>query len=160
KLAGLVPGSVTISIGYSAFAGLDVASLLQSLYRYPFGCTEQITSIAFPLLYYNDPLLLGRVKKDEGVRGRVQRTIQILLDRQGASGKFGLWTADDGSASPWLNVYALDFLLHAREVGYQVPEAALQRALGWLTQTLPKLDQDNSGYYAESAPSTRAYAYY
>ncbi len=52
QLDGLLPGSITVSVGYSSFAGIDVPSLLQSLYRYPYGCTEQITSIAFPLLYF------------------------------------------------------------------------------------------------------------
>ena len=149
-----------MSVGYSAFAGIDVASLLQSLDRYPHGCTEQLTSTAFPLLYFDDPGLLGRVEKDQGLRRRVQATIDTLLDRQGRSGKFGLWTAGDELASPWLNVYVFDFLLHAREVRYQVPEAPLQRALDWLTQTLPKLDDENSGYEAQSAPITRAYAFY
>ena len=41
-----------------------------------------------------------------------------------------------------------------------MPEATLQRALDWLTQTLPKLDDENSGYEAQSAPITRAYAFY
>jgi uncharacterized protein YfaS (alpha-2-macroglobulin family) len=160
RLAAFVPGSVTVSVGYSAFAGIDVASLLQSLSRYPYGCTEQLTSTAFPLLYFDDPMLLGRAEKDQGLRQRVQATIDMLLDRQGRSGKFGLWVAGDGEASPWLNVYVLDFLLHAREVGYQIPEMALQRALEWLTQTLPKLDEENSGYDAQNAPITRAYAFY
>src|SRR5262249_25307679 len=48
KLKPFVPGSVTVSLGYSGFAGIDVPSLLQSLYQYPFGCTEQMSSLAFP----------------------------------------------------------------------------------------------------------------
>jgi hypothetical protein len=71
QLEGLVPGSVMVSVGYSSFAGIDVSSLLQSLYRYPYGCTEQITSIAFPLLYYNDPGLLGSEER-RGCKGSRQ----------------------------------------------------------------------------------------
>jgi uncharacterized protein YfaS (alpha-2-macroglobulin family) len=160
QLDGLVPGSVTVSVGYSSFAGIDVPSLLQSLYRYPYGCTEQITSIAFPLLYYNDPGLLGNLKKDEGVRDRVKRTIETLMDRQGASGKFGLWRANDGLASVWLNVYALDFLQHAREAGFDVQDASMQRGFNWLSQSLPQLENENSGYYSQGPQATRAYAFY
>ena len=160
QLDGLVPGSVTVSVGYSSFAGIDVPSLLQSLYRYPYGCTEQITSIAFPLLYYNDPGLLGNLKKDEGVRDRVKRTIETLMDRQGASGKFGLWQANDGLASVWLNVYALDFLQHAREAGFDVQDAAMQRGFNWLSQALPQLENENTGYYSQGPQATRAYAFY
>ncbi|MBV8335819.1 MAG: alpha-2-macroglobulin family protein, partial [Alphaproteobacteria bacterium] len=50
KLQPFVPGSVTVSLGYSAFGGIDIPSLLQSLYQYPYGCTEQMSSVAFPLL--------------------------------------------------------------------------------------------------------------
>ena len=160
QLDGLVPGSVAVSVGYSSFAGIDVPSLLQSLYRYPYGCTEQITSIAFPLLYYNDPGLLGNLKKDEGVRDRVKRTIETLMDRQGASGKFGLWQANDGLASVWLNVYVLDFLQHAREAGFDVQDAAMQRGFNWLSQTLPQLENENRGYYSQGPQATRAYAFY
>jgi uncharacterized protein YfaS (alpha-2-macroglobulin family) len=160
QLDGFIPGSVTVSVGYSSFAGIDVPSLLQSLYRYPYGCTEQITSIAFPLLYYSDPGLLGNLKKDEGVKDRVKRTISTLMDRQGASGKFGLWRANDGLASVWLNVYALDFLQHAREAGFDVQDAAVLRGFNWLSQALPQLENKNSGYYSQGPQATRAYAFY
>jgi len=160
RLGGLVPGSVSVSLGYSSFAGIDVASLLQSLSRYPYGCTEQITSIAFPLLYYNDPVLLGRPTKDDTVKTRLKSVIGTLLDRQDAKGRFGLWQANDGLASVWLNVYAVDFLQHAREAGYPVEDSAMQRSFGWLLQALPKLDQENGGWYSEGPDATRAYALY
>jgi uncharacterized protein YfaS (alpha-2-macroglobulin family) len=160
RLEGLVPGSVSVSLGYASFAGIDVASLLQSLNRYPYGCTEQITSIAFPLLYYNDPTLLGRPTKDETVKSKLKSAIATLLDRQDTKGKFGLWQANDGLASVWLNVYAIDFLQHAREAGYAVEDSAMQRGFAFLLQALPKLDQENEGWYSEGADATRAYALY
>src|SRR5262249_8599410 len=45
-------GSVALSIGPSA--ALDAAALLKALDRYPFGCSEQITSRELPLLYVNE----------------------------------------------------------------------------------------------------------
>ena len=42
--AGFLPGSAHITISYSALAGIDVPGLLQSLYTYPYGCTEQLSS--------------------------------------------------------------------------------------------------------------------
>ena len=50
KMDGLVPGSATISVGYSTLP-MDPATLYASLDRYPYGCTEQTTSRALPLLY-------------------------------------------------------------------------------------------------------------
>ncbi len=45
-------GGVQLSVGLST--ALDAATILKALDRYPFGCTEQITSRAMPLLYVND----------------------------------------------------------------------------------------------------------
>jgi uncharacterized protein YfaS (alpha-2-macroglobulin family) len=160
KLKPFVPGSVSISLGYSAFTGIDVASLLQSLYRYPYGCTEQLSSSAFPLIYFNDPGLLGNIPQDTGVKARVQAAIDTIIDRADAAGQFGLWRAGDGEASPWLNVYALDFLVHARDAGFTVPDAALQRSFAWIKQTIRQVDQENHGYYMASPDATRAYAGY
>ena len=160
KLKPFVPGSVRVSLGYSAFAGIDVPSLLQSLYRYPYGCTEQLTSSAFPLVYFNDPSPLGQRRQDGGVKQRVQQAIDTILDRQDASGRFGLWRAGDGDASPWLNVHAVDFLVHAKDAGFVVPDAALQRSYAWLTEAIRRIGEDNRGIYAHAPDATRTYAAY
>lgn len=159
-LAAFIPGSVTVSLGYSGFSGIDVPSLLQSLYRYPYGCTEQLASTAYPLLYFNDPSLLGQVPRDSGVKARVQQAVDTILDRQDAAGRFGLWRAGDGEASPWLDVYALDFLTHAKEAGFAVPDAAIERGYVWLQQEIRQIDQGSRGFYARGADATRAYAEY
>ena len=49
-LAGFQPSAQAL-ISFSNLAGIDPAPLLDSLYRYPYGCTEQLTSVAMPLLY-------------------------------------------------------------------------------------------------------------
>ena len=158
KLQPFIPGSVTVSLGYSGFAGIDVPSLLQSLYQYPYGCTEQMTSTAFPLVYFKDPALLGRLPQNEALPARVQSAIDTILDRQDASGLFGLWRAGDGEASAWLNVYALDFLVHAKEAGFAVPDGALQRGYTRIKQSTRELPQRDTGAYAQGSEATRAYA--
>ena len=45
-------GAVSLSVGLST--ALDAATILKALDRYPYGCSEQITSRAMPLLYVND----------------------------------------------------------------------------------------------------------
>ncbi|MEJ0069693.1 MAG: hypothetical protein WDO24_14265 [Pseudomonadota bacterium] len=116
----------------------------------------------FPLLYYNDEALLGRVAKDQGLKPRIQGAIDRLLERQDGSGAFGLWRVGDGQASGWLNLFVLDFLSRARALGYDVPEAALTNGYGWARTMLNRLDQDNGneGGYRQSVDETRAYADY
>ena len=48
--ASLLDGAF-VSVGVSQSAAFDVPSLLMTLDRYPYGCAEQTTSRAMPLLY-------------------------------------------------------------------------------------------------------------
>ncbi|MHA6288238.1 alpha-2-macroglobulin family protein [Maricaulis sp. CAU 1757] len=126
-IAGYLPGSTQVSVSFAP-TPLDEAALLQSLQRYPYGCTEQQTSQALPLLYSGAAAARSGADEVAGARARVSEAVGSLLNRQGADGAFGLWRLGDGQASPWLGAYAVDFLLRAREAGYTVPEAALERA--------------------------------
>ena len=159
-LAPFVPGSVQVTIGYSATGGIDVPGLLQSLYTYPFGCTEQLSSSALPLLYFNDARLLGRPASDRGVHDRVQAAIATIIDRQDTAGRFGLWRVGDGDASTWLNVYVLDFLLRAQDAGFAVPEGVTSNSSRWIERNLQNGNDNYDGAYAEPAAPTRAYAAY
>ncbi len=168
-LATFVPGSVNVSVGYAGYRGIDVPSLLQSLWLYPYGCTEQLSSTAFPLLYYSQAALLGRVDADAPVsdavvKARVQDAIDTILDRQDATGMFGLWDVGDGEASDWLNVYAMDFLVHAKAAGFDVPDDALNRGFDHLAAMVEKIDagaaNPDDGYYAQAPQATLAYAEY
>ncbi len=139
-LAAFVPGSMKLTLGDSAFGGIDVPSLMRGLWDYPYGCTEQLSSIASSLLYYGDKTPTGPRRLDPAeVHARVQGAIDTVLDRQGEDGLFGLWRLGDEEASAWLNIYALDFLLQAKDAGFVVPQSALQRSMTWRCRTgLPR----------------------
>ena len=130
-LAGFVPGSAEISVGFSPLP-IDAPTLYASLDRYPYGCTEQITSRAVPLLYSEQLVSMGAKEARDNPRDKIQTAVNTVLNRQGADGAFGLWREGDGYASPWLGAYATDFIFRAKEAGYAVPEEALNRAYGAL----------------------------
>jgi uncharacterized protein YfaS (alpha-2-macroglobulin family) len=171
-LQNFAPGSVALSIGYAGYQGIDVPSLLQSLWLYPYGCTEQLSSTAFPLLYYSQSALLGdaahgadgQADTDADVKQRVQDAIDEILDRQDSAGTFGLWNVGDGEASDWLNVYVMDFLIHAKAAGFAVPDEALTRGYDHLSAMVSKIDSGaanpDDGYYSEAPQATLAYAEY
>nr|WP_142663403.1 alpha-2-macroglobulin family protein [Paracoccus laeviglucosivorans] len=123
--ADMLPGAMlTAAVG--PYARLDVAGALARLNRYPYGCTEQLTSGAMPLLYL--PNLAAIEGVDAGDTGQqVQKAITQILTRQGSNGGFGLWQADSGDL--WLEAYVTDFLSKARAAGYQVPDAAFRQAI-------------------------------
>jgi uncharacterized protein YfaS (alpha-2-macroglobulin family) len=156
-----VAGTAKISLGYSRVGGIDVPGLLQSLDEYPFGCTEQLSSTAFPLIYFSDPALHAAMPDAARVHARVQAAIDTILDRQGDDGEFGLWRINDGEASLWLNVYALDFLMHAKDAGYDVPDSAIQRASLWLRAAADgDARRSYDGVYAQGPEMTQPYAAY
>jgi uncharacterized protein YfaS (alpha-2-macroglobulin family) len=133
---GLVAGTqkATVAIGPSSLP--DVPGLLASLDRYPYGCSEQITSRALPLLYLSsvaDQAGIEEHKRAE-IKEQVQKAIDTLVSRQGHDGSFGLWSAGDGEA--WLSAYVTEFLTRAREQGYSVPERQMTQALDKLSNSL------------------------
>ncbi len=125
--ADLVPGTGSVSVSVGPSTALDAATILQALDRYPFGCSEQITSRALPLLYVNELATQARVALDGGVDQRIRDAIERLLSRQGSNGSFGLWSP--GGEDPWLDAYVTDFLTRARERGFAVPDVAFKLAL-------------------------------
>lgn len=133
-IAGYAPGSTAVTVSFSRLRGVDPAPLVDSLYRYPYGCSEQLTSTAMPLLYINE--LGGEAGRgpEFAVRPRIQDAVNQLLNRQGPDGAFGLWHAGDSSAQPWLGAYITDFLWRAEQEGYGVPDDALGNAYDALAQ--------------------------
>jgi uncharacterized protein YfaS (alpha-2-macroglobulin family) len=125
--ADLVPGTGGVALSIGPSSALDAATLLKALDRYPFGCTEQITSRALPLLYVNDLANAAQLALDGTVDQRIRESIDRLLARQGYNGSFGLWAA--GGNDVWLDAYVTDFLTRARERKFTVPDVAFKLAI-------------------------------
>ncbi len=136
--ADLVPGSGSVALSVGVSTALDAAALLSALDRYPFGCSEQITSRALPLLYVNDLATATHLALDGAVDQRIRDSIDRLLARQGSNGSFGLWSA--GGDDVWLDAYVTDFLTRARERGFAVPDTAFKLALDRLRNFVGNAD--------------------
>ena len=150
-VADLVRGTSTVGLTVAAAHGYaDVPGLLKWLDRYPYGCIEQTTSRAMPLLVFNDLSDLAGLPRDAALRPRVQDAIDAVLDMQNYSGNFGMW-APGSDADPWISVFALDFLYQAKEKGFVVPNDALKRGASWL-RVAASTDSNSD--------ATRAYAFY
>jgi len=125
--ADFVPGTGRVGLSVAISASLDIATLLSELDRYPFGCSEQITSRAVAMLYVNELAVQARLSLDGDIDQRIKDAIQRLLARQDSNGSFGLWSI--GGNDPWLDAYVTDFLTRARERKFEVPAAAFTLAL-------------------------------
>ncbi|MBU2406247.1 MAG: alpha-2-macroglobulin family protein [Alphaproteobacteria bacterium] len=131
--ASMIEGA-SVSVGVSQSAALDVPSLLMTLDRYPYGCAEQTTSRAMPLLYVSELAAGAGMDDDPEIRTRVQDAIYRVVNYQSSSGSFGLW--GPGYGDLWLDAYVSDFLTRAREKGFDVPAQAMAQALGNLQNAL------------------------
>jgi alpha-2-macroglobulin len=125
--AGMVEGSGKATMAVGPLARLNAPGLLAALDRYPYGCTEQMTSRALPLLYFDEIARVMDLKGAENIQKRIDEAVVEILANQAASGGFGLWGAYDGDF--WLDAYVTDFLSRAKAQGYQVPDLAFKNAL-------------------------------
>ena len=128
--ADLVPGTGAVSVSVGVAAAFDAASLLAALDRYPYRCSEQVTSRALPLLYLSDLAGGAHVALDPQTDQHIRDSIEALLTRQDSNGSFGLWSV--GGNDVWLDSYVTDFLSRARERKYAVPDEAFKLALNRL----------------------------
>jgi alpha-2-macroglobulin len=149
-ISDLVGSTASLTLSVSASHGYNnVAGLLKWLDKYPYGCIEQTTSRAQPLLLFNDLADLAGLSKDQGLGPRIQQAIDQVLDMQNYAGNFGMW-GPGNDADNFLSVYALDFLAQAKARNYVVANDALKRGFDWLKSTGT---QDNDSV-------TRAYSFY
>ena len=153
-LARFLPETAELMASFSTLPNLDVPGLLRQLDRYPYGCIEQTTSRALPLLYVSDIAKLWGTDKEADMRARVQQAIERIFEMQRYDGGFALWDAT-GDAEPWLSAYAMDFLTRAKAKGYDVADVSYQNGLKWLADLAQNNPDDTSDIMA-----ARAYALY
>jgi len=125
-------GSAVLSAG--PLARFDAPGLLATLDRYPYGCTEQTTSRAMPLLYLNEVAEVMGLGTRQKLSERVDEAIERVLSNQATNGGFGLW--GPGSGDLWLASYVTDFLSRARAKGFDVPDRAFRSAVDNLRNRL------------------------
>ncbi len=124
---GLQSGTGTATLAVGPIARFDAPGLLASLDRYPYGCTEQITSKALPLLYLSDVAQAMDLAQAAGIDERITQAIAEVLTNQDANGAFGLW--QPGSGDFWLDAFVTDFLSRAKAQGFAVPDTAFRSAM-------------------------------
>ncbi len=147
------PGTAEVSLTLSSARGFDdVAGMLRWLDRYPYGCLEQTTSRALPLVYFNDLAKLAGLDESMKIPDRVQEAVYRVLDMQRPDGSFGMWSSGwDSDADRYLQAYATDFLFQAKAKGFVVPEDSMNRALDNMRAVATQTD---------GTDVTRAYAFY
>ena len=138
ELGGLLRQTVHATLAVSDKAPIDVRSAVHGLLTYPYGCAEQTTSTAYPHVFIDDA-----AAKQFGLKPYTQAERAEMLDKaiarmagmQAPNGGFSLW----GNVSEyqyWLSAYVTQFLLDAREQGFNVPADMEKKALDFLLSGL------------------------
>lgn len=144
--ASFKPGTGEAIVSAGPLARVDAPELLAVLNRYPYGCTEQITSKAMPLLYLSSVAEAMGLASPGQVEERIGQAVDRILTRQATNGAFGLWNASSGDF--WLDAYVTDFLSRARSEGHEVNPLAFQMAVDNLRNRVnyaPDFDASTNG---------------
>ncbi|MCP5142529.1 MAG: alpha-2-macroglobulin family protein [Chromatiales bacterium] len=162
--AGLMPATVRARLNVSDRPSFELADALAELLAYPYGCLEQTTSRARPLLYSAQAVELFGAEPiaDADRKAWVEEAIQRVAGMQLSNGGFGLWGAD-GHEETWLTPFAVDFLRDAREHGFAVPAGVYDAAVERLQRSLLRRGGMVSGYSASPEHvnfASKAYAAY
>ena len=135
---GLLPGSVRARMLVSALPPIPFGAALKGALDYPYGCAEQTTSKGYAALELDAETAqrFGVAGLDAAKRrARMEGAFGRLASMQVGSGHFSMW-GDDGYVDPLLTPYIAEFLLDARQAGFVVPDAVLQKALQRLSEDL------------------------
>jgi alpha-2-macroglobulin len=124
-----IEGSNSAVIEASSLPSINLEKRLDYLLNYPYGCSEQITSAAFPQLWLkdltnNDPSVAERSARN------VKEAIRELVSRQMPNGGITLWP---GNYQPdnWVTSYAGHFMIEAERMGYNIPSGFRQKWINY-----------------------------
>ncbi len=122
KVGQLLPDTRKIEVSATASPLLQTKWISDGLSNYPFGCLEQTTSKAWPMLLSSESTMEAEKKEEH-----INKAINHLATMQLSNGSFSLWSGGS-TTQTWLTMYAFDFMLEARSRGYDIPRGMFDRA--------------------------------
>lgn len=144
-LSDFMPGSVNYNLVVSRSPVLELGEQLKYLVQYPYGCTEQTISAAFPQLYYSDLSDLMQLNKQQNLptgqagklnaNSNIMEAIRKIKMRQLYNGAVTLWDGE-GKEDWWTTVYAAHFLVEAKKAGFDVDNGLLETMLNYINNRL------------------------
>jgi len=165
SLSDFIPASVAYKLVVSRSPALELGDHLRFLVEYPYGCTEQTVSAAFPQLYYGDMAdLMGLNQKlKTNANSNILEAIRKIKMRQTYRGGIMLWD-NDGTEHWWATVYSAHFLIEAKKAGFDVDNSLIETILGYINTRLRNRETVNYYYNRTQnkmiAPKEVAYSLY
>ncbi len=159
-------GSLDVTTCSTALGGLEDAYF--SLRRYPFDCSEQVSSRLLSMLALKDVLsAFGKQTQESAAQTKafMEDDIKLLLTRQKYNGGFGLWRSDETKEWPYVSCQVARALFLAKEKGFDVSQVVLNNCTRYLKDIERHVPlKTNSATEMTYSPKTRramlAYAQY
>jgi len=147
-----------VKMEVSRIPSVDLNRRFDYLMSYEHSCTEQLVSKAFPLLYISEFKNLTD-KESETIKTNVREAIRQLYGRQYQDGGFLFWP---GNTSPnlWVTSYVGQFLLEARQKGYDVNQGVINRWLTFQRKAAQASEYNNDRYSYYQYDLQQAYCLY
>ncbi len=133
----MLPGTGDFTIHVTPWPTLNLPQALDYLDRYPYGCVEQTTSAAFPLLALNDigQQIDPKRLDPNAIKLKIDAGITQLIGMQTAEGGLAMWPGES-NPWPWGSIYAAHFLVEAKKCGYEVPDDFYNHLLSYVRHQL------------------------
>ena len=132
-------GQLEISVASTALVGLGAG--VEQLAQYPYGCTEQLSSMLIPLVPLRDLAKDFKIPLPLDLTKVVPKTVAEIVSRQRGDGGFGLWP-NSTQSYPWVGAYALFVLSQAKLHGTAVPPSVFERGKDYLRRYLAETASD------------------
>lgn len=127
-----------LNLTLSSQPPLPLTAVANGLIGYPYGCIEQTSSRLWPLVLATpetrERFGLQSLSEEER-RNRVRAGLDRIASMQLADGNFGYWPGD-AYANPQMTAYVTELLLVAKEQGFEVSQAVLDKSMKRLTEDL------------------------
>jgi uncharacterized protein YfaS (alpha-2-macroglobulin family) len=119
--SNVVPGTARLTVHITPSVGTALASSLDYLIGFPYGCTEQTMSRLLPDMLAQRAVRLSGLPplpQQAQLPQMVREGLQRLYRFQHESGAWGWWEHD--ADDPWMTAYVLTGLYTAQELNYPV----------------------------------------
>lgn len=164
-VSDFMSGSSNYSLVVSRSPVIELTNQLNYLVQFPYGCTEQVISAAFPQLYYGDlaQLIQAHTASATNANTNILEAVRKIKMRQLYNGAVMLWD-NEATENWWLTVYAAQFLLEAQKAGYDVDQSLIETMLAYINNKLRNKQTINYYYNRDQqkkiAPKEVAYSLY
>lgn len=147
--AAMLPGCARRTFLASGSPVAELASALEYLTGYPYGCLEQTVSRVFPLVAAGgllNTLPVSETSAAEDAKSSVTAGIRRVCDMVRAN-DFVMWP--DCDVPPWdseVSLWAAHFLVEASKNGFEVPKGPLGRVRNFLRRWAMSTNETESVY--------------